>query len=178
MPGTRPLLALLAASAIGVSPYATAQAATTTVKHWTITASAVGPLHLGEPLSDLKKAGFALNGPCGPEAHPCYFKGKLGQDMAFDVNAHSKVKEMMVHVASGAGYAFATKHGTRVGSTISALKLKEHPTYIGNYGYGFAFQTHPAGTRKWITFFALGKNPTAKVYSIVVSSYPKPIQGR
>jgi hypothetical protein len=153
-------------------------AATLRTKHWKISTSAVGPLHLGDSLRDLKKAGYTFF-PCGGRTggHPCYFKGPIGKVMQFDVDGHRKVKQLMVGVRSGHGYAFATRGGVHVGSTVETLKSELHPTFLGDYGYGPAFAIHK-GKHRWVTFFATGDESTATIYSISVSTTKKPTQGR
>lgn len=175
---TKIRLGILLALAIAFTSWPPADATTPKVHHWTITTSSVGPLYLGEPLSDLNKAKKFAHYPCGgSHGHPCYFKGKLGKaDLEFDVNDKLKIVELMVN-GSGYGYTFTTRHGISVGSRVKRLKAKEHPKYIGNYGYGPAFAVH-RGKHRWLTFFATSKKNTGKVYSIVVSRAPKPGQGR
>ncbi|GAA3827732.1 hypothetical protein [Nocardioides panacisoli] len=173
----RLMIALAIAVALLSSP-TTTRAEAPKVKHWKITTSAVGPLQLGDSLRDLKRAGYTFY-PCGGKSggHPCYFKGKLGKVMGFDVDEHRKVKQLMVNARSGHGYAFATKSGVHVGSTVKTLKAKEHAAYLGNYGYGDAFAVHQ-GKHQWITFFASGKKASSTIYSISVSTTKKPPQGR
>jgi len=181
----KPLIAVVATAALAVGSVlalsAGADAANSSrhaqrVQHWRITTSAVGPIELGETKTALKRAGYAYY-PCGGDHHPCYFKGKLGQDIGFDVNAAGRVKQIMVNVYKAHGRVFATAHGAHVGTTVAKLKAKEHPKHLGNYGYGEAYAIHK-GKHRWITFFTTGKTATSKVYSISVSTKKKPIQGR
>lgn len=173
-------LALGITGVAGVAPTAATAASSTTprshVRHWTITPAAVGPVRLGESLHALKKAGFSFY-PCGGQhGHPCYFKGGLAYSTQFDVNSKGKINWIVVSAASTHGYAFATKHGIVARrSTVRQLKRREHVTFIGNYGYGDAYQVHKKRTHKWITFFS-EYHSTSKsvVYAIAVSSYPKP----
>jgi hypothetical protein len=129
-------------------------------------------------LADLAKAGYDYH-PCGGETggHPCYFKGKLGKVMGFDVNGRDRVKQLMVNVASGSGFAFKTEGGIKVGSTVEELKSALHPAHVGNYGYGEAFDIHTSKHR-WMTFFATGSTASDTIYSISVSTSRKPPQGR
>jgi hypothetical protein len=156
----------------------TADATSMRVKHWTITTSSVGPLELGMSLAEVKKAGYSYY-PCGGETggHPCYFKGKLGKVMGFDVNGRDRVKQLMVNVASGSGFAFKTESGVKVGSTVEELKAALHPAHVGDYGYGEAFDIH-SGKHRWMTFFATGSTASDTIYSISVSTSRKPPQGR
>lgn len=172
------LLAPLLVATLGVlswgsvpSADAARAAGSGTVKHWTIRMDGVGPFTLGEPLAQVRARHATY--PCGGQHHPCYFKGALGYDLEFDVSAANRVKELMVNAASGHGYAFATRQGIRRGTTIATLKSKLHPRHIGDYGYGDAYDVHH-GTHEWMTFFTDGK----AVYSIVVSTTAKPVQGR
>lgn len=181
----KPTLALITTAATaavsvlalgGGADAANAHHAQQRIQHWKITTSAVGPIKLGEAKTALKHAGYAYY-PCGGDHHPCYFKGKLGEDIGFDVNGSNKVKQVMVNAYKAHGRVFATAHGVHVGTTVAKLKSKEHPAHLGDYGYGEAYAIHK-GKHRWITFFATGKTATSKVYSISVSTGKKPIQGR
>lgn len=165
-------------SVVTIGPYIAAAGAASNIQHWTIGLSSVGKVRLGETEAQLRRAGFTFS-QCGGKTggQPCYFDGQIGHDLQFDVDANSRVREIMVNARSGYGYWFATKQGVQVKDTVSKLMVKVHPKYVGDYGYGDAYEIH-SGAHQWITFFCDGTTLTSKIYSIAVSTFPTPPQGR